>query len=313
MKKNLFMPVATIILLLSTFTNTNAFQLPINTSGRYSSISPAPIQHKNNIATQYNFNRPAPNQSSVINSPVSTNHGIATQYNVNSPAPFRGSSSSTQLQLSLVPTIVTKAVSKISPQVRTTLLLTTTAYFLYKNKPKNFPAPSDSAFSEPLPDGSLGCPYFGNLSFFTKIGEKSTGAGYFYRFQAYRSGSPNMFKYAPLGTPAVIVNGMSNVKKVFNKEFKLVKTGAISDGFTDLMGGESLLFTTDPDKHQYLRRLVGQSMTPQQISKAMPALIKSANDQIDTLKVGEEIEMEQVLTSFTLDVAWRKILGLDLK
>jgi len=281
-KKNLFMSVATVILLLSTtYTNTNAFQLPINTRGRYSIISPAPIQHKNNI--------------------VSTNKNKVSS-----------SFSSSQLQLTLVPSIVTKTVSKISPQVRTALLLTTAAFFLYKNKPKNFPAPSDSSFSEPLPDGSLGCPYFGNLSFFTKIGEKSTGAGYFYRFQAYRSGSPNMFKYAPLGSPAIIVNGISNVKKVFNKEFKLVKTGVISDGFTDLMGGESLLFTTDPVKHQYLRRLVGQSMTPDQISKAMPSLIKSANDQIDTLKVGEHFEMEKILTSFTLDVAWRQILGLDL-
>jgi cytochrome P450 len=71
-----------------------------------------------------------------------------------------------------------------------------------------------------------------------------------------------------------------------------------------------LLFVTDPERHQFLRRLVGQSMTPEQISLAMPALIASATEQIDTLKVGEDVVMEEVLTRFTLDVAWRQILGV---
>ena len=102
---------------------------------------------------------------------------------------------------------------------------------------------------------------------------------------------------------------MSNVKKVFNREFKLVKTGVISKAFGELFGGESLLFVTDPERHQVLRRLVGQSMTPEQINFAMPALMASATEQIDTLKVGEDVEMEEVLTRFTLDVAWRQILG----
>jgi hypothetical protein len=50
-------------------------------------------------------------------------------------------------------------------------------------------------------------------------------------------------------------------------------------------------------------------MTPEQINFAMPALIASATEQIDKLKVGEDFEMEEVLTRFTLDVAWRQILG----
>lgn len=54
-------------------------------------------------------------------------------------------------------------------------------------------------------------------------------------------------------------------------------------------------------------------MTPEQINIAMPALITSATQQIDTLKVGKDVVMEEVLTRFTLDVAWRQILGLDLK
>jgi len=110
----------------------------------------------------------------------------------------------------------------------------------------------------------------------------------------------------------VVISGMSNVKRVFNQEFKLVKTGILSKSFAEMFGGESLLFATNPDRHQFLRRLVGKSMTPEQINFAMPALIASAAQQIDTLKVGEDVEMEEVLTRFTLDVAWRQILGVFL-
>mmetsp|Transcript_31473 Transcript_31473/g.66202 ORF Transcript_31473/g.66202 Transcript_31473/m.66202 type:complete len:592 (+) Transcript_31473:165-1940(+) len=229
------------------------------------------------------------------------------------------SQTSPQLQCSILPSIVTNTITKISPPLRNSILIGSAAVLLYKNRnklnPQNFPASStsDASFSEPLPDGSLGCPFVGNGSFFTKIGDSETGAGKFYRFQANRSGNPSIFKYAPLGKPSVIVNGMKNVRHVFNQEFKLVKTGTISEGFNEMFGGESLLFCTDQSRHQFLRRLVGQSMTPEQIDYAMPALIQSATEQIDRLKVGEDAVMEEVLTSFTLDVAWRQILGLDLK
>ena len=216
---------------------------------------------------------------------------------------------STKLQASLVPSIITKSISKISPPIRNSILLGTVAIFLIK-KAKNFPESRDKAFDEPLPPGSLGCPLIGNLGFFTKIGDTETGAGKFYRYSASKSGSPSLFKFAPLGSPTVIVSGMSNVKKVFNKEFKLVKSGVISDGFTEFFGGESLLFVTDQERHQYMRRLVGQSMLPEQINYAMPALLQSASEQIDTLEVGKDSEMEDVLTRFTLDVAWRQILGM---
>ena len=52
-----------------------------------------------------------------------------------------------------------------------------------------------------------------DISFFTKLGDRESGAGKFYRYQAYRSGSPSLFKYAPLGRPSVLISGMSNVKK----------------------------------------------------------------------------------------------------
>jgi hypothetical protein len=220
---------------------------------------------------------------------------------------------STQLQCALLPSVVTKISAGLSPQIlRNSILFGSAAALLYKNRnkfrPPNLPTP-DASFAEPLPDGSLGCPFLGNISFFTKVGDAKTGTGVFYRMQSSLSRNPRIFKYAPLGKPSVIIAGMSNVKKVFNREFKLVKTGVISKAFGELFGGESLLFVTDPERHQFLRRLVGQSMTPEQINFAMPALMASATEQIDTLKVGEDVEMEEVLTRFTLDVAWRQILG----
>ncbi|KAL7524961.1 hypothetical protein ACHAWF_001152 [Thalassiosira exigua] len=54
-------------------------------------------------------------------------------------------------------------------------------------------------------------------------------------------------------------------------------------------------------------------MTPDAIDRAMPTLITSAAEQIDRLSLEEPVMMEKVATAFTLDVAWRQILGLDLR
>lgn len=74
-----------------------------------------------------------------------------------------------------------------------------------------------------------------------------------------------------------------------------------------------MLFVNEANRHQYLRRLVGQSMTPDKINLAIPALVASASEQIDQLTMDAPVTMEQVVSNFTLDVAWRQILGLDLK
>ena len=73
---------------------------------------------------------------------------------------------SSQLQCSALPSLITKPLSKVSsPSVRNTILLGSAAIYIYKNfRPANFPASktADSSFSEPLPNGSLGCPFFGS-------------------------------------------------------------------------------------------------------------------------------------------------------
>jgi hypothetical protein len=93
----------------------------------------------------------------------------------------------TSLQLSPLSSIVTNISGKISPQIRNSILIGSASALLFKNPskfyPPNLPRP-DPAFTEPLPDGSLGCPYLGNIGFFTKMGNAKTGSGEFYQYQA---------------------------------------------------------------------------------------------------------------------------------
>ena len=106
---------------------------------------------------------------------------------------------------------------------------------------------------------------------------------------------------------------MKLVKNVFNQEFRTLHIMEESKNFYKLAGGRSLMFEPDAARHQFLRRLVGQGMTPEAVNAAMPALIKSATDQIDELTMIEPVRMELVLKKYTLYLAWRQILGLDLR
>eukprot|EP00804_Cyclotella_cryptica_P007441 CCRYP_002646-RB/>CCRYP_002646-RB protein AED:0.04 eAED:0.04 QI:395/1/1/1/1/0.66/3/552/469 len=234
--------------------------------------------------------------------------------NTNAFAPLRPLRSavtgSTTLKCALLPSVVTK----ISPPVRNALLFGTAAVAVYKNRRVFYPGSApDPSFSEPLPEGSLGCPLFGNLGVVVNSGDAQTGPGKFFREQASTVSNRKIFKYMFFGRPTVMLSGMKNVKEAFNTEFKRIKTGVAINSFTRLFGGNNLLLITDQERHQYMRKLLGQSMTPEAINNAVPALIAGATNQIDSLKSESTQEMEKLLTAFTLDVAWRQILGLDLK
>jgi len=213
----------------------------------------------------------------------------------------------TQLKCAL-PSFLTKVASA---PVRNTLIIGSAALAIY-NKRRKVTSP-DPSFSEPLPEGDYGCPIIGNLRMFTQSGSLETGPGDFFRYQASRVKNPSIFKYMFLSKPVVMVSGLKNVKAAFNTEFKKIRTGSLLKSFSKLFGESSLLFITDTEKHSYLRRLVGQAMTPEAINMAMPALVKGANEQIDLIKEQTNTTMEATVTNFTLDVAWRTILGLDLK
>ena len=70
----------------------------------------------------------------------------------------------TSLEAALLPSIVTK----LSPPLRNTIVLSTAAsavaVSIYRShKKKGLP---DANFSEPLPEGNLGCPILGNIDFY---------------------------------------------------------------------------------------------------------------------------------------------------
>jgi len=74
----------------------------------------------------------------------------------------------------------------------------------------------------------------------------------------------------------------------------------------------------DKEKHSALRRLIGAAMTPSVVAASMPALQIAAEKQINKLLLNndnnnnEVVKMETVCNDYTLDVAWKQILGLNL-
>lgn len=238
-------------------------------------------------------------------------HPIGKTITTSTTQPFKiNIESTTRLEAALLPSVVTK----LSPPLRNTIVLSTAASALaisiYKNHKKK--ALPDNNFAEPIPEGSFGCPIIGNIDFYTKQGSTETGPGDFFRRRAASVKNRNIFRYFAFGKPIVMLSGLKNVKHAFNQEFKTIRTTTTLKKFTDLFGGESMLFVNEADRHQYMRKLVGQSMTPEKINAAMPALIAGASEQIDQFKLDENVTMEKVLTTYTLDVAWRQILGLNL-
>jgi cytochrome P450 len=104
-------------------------------------------------------------------------------------------------------------------------------------------------------------------------GTKESGPGECFRRTSLRLGKPRLFKYLFFGQPKVSVSGMKNIKQVLGSEFKNVQTSSLS-AFNDLLGKESLIMSTKSEEHSFQRRLVGASMTPEAIDKAIPSLQK---------------------------------------
>jgi len=115
------------------------------------------------------------------------------------------------------------------------------------------------------------------------------------------------------------------MKNVLDREFKSPENGGISTGTisnnsdvaTEIIGSESLLRATDKTEHSWLRKLVGKSMSPGSVSKSLPQLVLGANSAVEEIlekggSDGNGVKMEDICTKYTLDVAWRQILGLNL-
>jgi len=179
--------------------------------------------------------------------------------------------------------------------------------------------------SELLP-GSIGCPFIGS-PWIVVGGNESYGAGNYYRKASRALGDalgkvPKIWKYYMLGKPFAVVSGGNTFQKVLNMEFD----GSLTSSGADLFDGgllpvQSLLLEGDKKRHSYLRRLVGAALTPTAVAKTASSLQAAAEEQVARM-VGESsgekdddggtVKFHQVCTDYTLDVAWRQILGLEL-
>mmetsp|Transcript_4250 Transcript_4250/g.12208 ORF Transcript_4250/g.12208 Transcript_4250/m.12208 type:complete len:579 (-) Transcript_4250:143-1879(-) len=180
---------------------------------------------------------------------------------------------------------------------------------------KNF----DPNFGAPLPETApLGCPFFGNN---VLAGSKEKGPEYFYSETSAKLGHPSTWRFYFMGFPITSVSGSKNVNSVLKgKKFDVL---SITPDPTSkkkkkkkrevLFSSDSVLFENDRKKHQFLRRLMGKAFTTSAIQDATAKIVEIATEQLDTVKDGGTVEVEEACQHFSLDVAGRQILGLDLK
>mmetsp|Transcript_5582 Transcript_5582/g.11626 ORF Transcript_5582/g.11626 Transcript_5582/m.11626 type:complete len:603 (-) Transcript_5582:119-1927(-) len=179
----------------------------------------------------------------------------------------------------------------------------------------------DNKVLNPLPDGTLGCPFFGHWLF---SGDEEEGPGAFWRNLVAKFGNVGIFKTYFMGRPMAVVSGSKNLRNILDREFKSSDEGGVEIGVfarteaaADIFGSDSMLTSQDKLNHKWLRRLVGQAMSPLAVSASIPQLVKAADDAVDDVFTAMNsdsgiVRMEDVCTKFTLDIAWRQILGLDL-
>jgi len=201
-----------------------------------------------------------------------------------------------------------------TPAVRIALLTMAAAILVTQYRrifwPQSQPDPS---FSEPIPPGQLGCPLFGR---FILGGDKKTGIGSTYRSIWTSLGKPKVFISYFAGSPIAVVTGSENIRPVLDSEFR--SPGVFTGSFLSkraralLYGEESFPNVSNKKEHSFLRRLVGQAMTPSAVEKAMPALQQAATDQITKILESPTTKMIDACHTYTIDVAMKQIIGLKL-
>jgi cytochrome P450 len=201
--------------------------------------------------------------------------------------------------------------ANVRPFIKPSLLLTAAIVLVLNAKKILWPrAQPDPAFRQETPEASFGCPFFGH-QFYKGDVDFGTGAFFLKQAKKLKNKGKSLWSYYFLLNPVAIPTGLKQTQQVLSAEFDSIET--IARG-SILLGEHALTAEKDKARHQSLRRLIGQSMTPSAISESLPFLQKGAEIQLDRmLEMKGPIQMEQICTDFTLDVAWRQILGLDLK
>jgi len=226
-----------------------------------------------------------------------------------------GSDSASALQMAPVLSFVKSTAMQLKTPFARRMLLVLGAAMLFLSKqykrifwPGSSPDPS---LSEPLPPGSLGCPFLGSN---VMSGTREYGPYVFFERARQSFQNPSLLKLYAFGMPMVSVTGSDNIQTILKDEFdpEGVNTEMLGDSYTQVFGDNSILYESDKTTHGFLRRLVGAAMTPTAVTNAVPAIQQAANDQVDEMLTQKTVKMEEVCNDFTLDVAWRQILGLDL-
>eukprot|EP00984_Skeletonema_dohrnii_P000342 scaffold115_cov128-Skeletonema_dohrnii-CCMP3373.AAC.2 len=173
---------------------------------------------------------------------------------------------------------------------------------------------TDKDCDAPLPTGGYGCPFIG-INFMG--GSKEYGPMYKLLQLGQKYGK--IYRLYGLGMPLVSVSGKENVKALVKNEFKGEGKGIGTYLFGKdhnvgaLFGSKALIYENDANIHGRLRKIVGEAMSPVAIDAALPSIQDLANQQVNEVLKEDTIQMEEVFTDFTLDIAWKQILGLDLK
>ena len=202
----------------------------------------------------------------------------------------------------------------LTPMVRRMLLVFGAAYLVLTKRLNKILYPgsgSDPTSEAPLPPGSFGCPFLGSN---VMAGSTEYGPSAFFNNARKKLGNPSIFKAFAFGLPMVSVSGKENLKSVLKDEFSPtgVNTMMVSDNLGSIFGFESLLYEKDKMEHASLRRLVGSAMSPTSIAAAIPSIQAAADAQMEKILSADTIAMEDVCNDFTLDIAHKTILGLDL-
>lgn len=179
---------------------------------------------------------------------------------------------------------------------------------------------SDPNIDAPLPPAApLGCPFFGNNIL---AGSTTKGPEFFYSQTSARLGHPSIWRFYFMGIPIISVSGSKNVNDVLqNKKFNISSMGQSDDNIggkgkekrNDLYSSNSVMFETDKERHLFLRHLIGAAFSPNAVKQGIGKIVQAAEEQIAEVKGGQRVDMEDICENFTLDIAWRQIIGLDLK
>lgn len=230
------------------------------------------------------------------------------------PATTRSRRTSSTTAVTLFPAASALGTAAVRSKPSTAVLAALTVLLVANIRRLLWPgyANRDPALREPLPPGRCGCPLWGSQ---VLVGSRDSGAASFWYRAAKRLGNPRVFRFFFMGRPGVCISGGERIKSLMNTEFEEdgVYVPVVNTEYT----GPSLLGEQNGKKHAYLRKLVGQALTPAAVKRAVPNLYQASQKQVDRMIAASSngdntATAETICTDLTLEIAWKQILGLKL-